>query len=252
MTRHPLPGLFVTGSDTGIGKTSVAAAIIFRLRAEGRRVGAYKPAVSGADRDSAGRSVWGDVVRLREALGKTDEVVPDDWISPQRFAAPLAPYLAARAEGRDIDEQLLARGVDVWRGRVDAVVVEGAGGLLSPLSEQLLNADLAARWMWPVVIVSRRGLGAINQALLTVEAARTRGLTIAAIVLNTGRSDRLDRSEDLSVLSNARELARWVPGIPVLETGFVPDGDLRNDPAFLTIQWNVLMSDPSAAEPGEN
>lgn len=249
MTRHSLRGLFVTGSDTGIGKTRVAAAIISRLRAEGIRVGAYKPTVSGADRDNSGRSVWDDVVRLREALEKSDELVPDDWISPQRFIATLAPHLAARAEDREVDERLLEEGVDVWRGRVEAVVVEGAGGLLSPLSENLLNADLAARWMWPVVIVSRRGLGAINQALLTVEAARARGLTIAAIVLNAGRLDGLN---DLSVLSNARELARWVPGIPVLETGFVPDGDLRNDPAFLTIQWNVLMSGPSAAAPGEN
>lgn len=251
MTRPSLRGLFVTGSDTGIGKTSVAAAILARLRAEGVRVGAYKPAVSGADRGDSGRLVWGDVVRLRAALETMEADCPDDWISPQRFLAPLAPHLAAREEGREVDERLLEGGLDVWRGRVDAVVVEGAGGLMSPLGDRLLNADLARRFGWPVVIVSRRGLGAINQALLTVDASRNRGLAVAAVVLNAGPSESCDGATDPSVSSNARELRRWLPGLPVLETGFAQDGDLRNDPAFLTIQWRVLMSGPAVAEPDE-
>lgn len=240
-------GLFITGSDTGIGKTSVAAALVHNLRearpnGKGPRVGAYKPVVSGATRTNEGTLVWDDVERLRSALGMSGDELSDDWISPQQFLAPLAPGTAARVEGREVDQKLLLSGLTRWRERADVVIVEGAGGLLSPVTDEWLNADLALRIGWPLVIVSRRGLGAINQALLTVEAARNRGLRVAAVVLNDGgRADRVDGESDPSRASNAEGLRRWLPEIPVLETLSAVDGDLRNAPAFRTINWLSLM-----------
>jgi dethiobiotin synthetase len=255
----PTKGLFITGSDTGVGKTVVAAAIIRTVRAAGMRVGAYKPAVSGAVRDALSRPFWEDVEALAAAVG---EPVSGDWICPQRFLAPLAPHLAARAEGASIDESLLVAGASVWAakglqngestGGVEALVVEGAGGILSPLSDRLLNVDVAVEFGYPVVIVSRQGLGAINRTLLAVEAARSRGLVVAAVVLNeteiasdeqTGREDGpINRpARDPSVPSNRPELARWLPGIPIVETGWSESRDLRNQPGFLTIEWRKLM-----------
>src|SRR5579872_7123263 len=175
-----LRGLFITGTDTGVGKTWVAAGVIRALCGRGVRVGAYKPAVSGS-RPGLDGPVWDDLTELQAALG-TD--LPIDAISPQRFAAPLAPPVAARLEGRQVDAALLRSGIDWWRGKADFVVVEGAGGLLSPLSDRDLVADVARDLGLPLVIVGRLSLGTINHTLLTVEAARARGLAIAGIVLN--------------------------------------------------------------------
>jgi dethiobiotin synthetase len=252
MSNDSFRGLFITGSDTGIGKTSVAAALVHHLRQSGPngmrptetvlRVGAYKPVVSGAATTNEGTRVWDDVERLRTALGATRDELSDDWISPQRFLAPLAPGVAARAEGRSVDQKLLLSGLERWRERADVVIVEGAGGLLSPITDEWLNADLALRIGWPLVVVSRRGLGAINQALLTVEAARTRGLRVAAVVLNEGsRADLADRENDPSRELNAEQLRHWLPEVPVLETLSAAGGDLRNAPAFRTIDWLSLM-----------
>jgi dethiobiotin synthetase len=257
--KVPPKGLFITGSDTGVGKTVVAAAIIRAVRAAGMRVGAYKPAVSGAMRDALGRPLWEDIEALAAAVGGP---VSANWICPQRFLAPLAPHLAARAEGASIDESLLVTGAGVWAaagvqggespGGVEALVVEGAGGILSPLSDRLLNVDVAVEFGYPVVIVSRQGLGAINRSLLAVEATRSRGLVVAAVVLNESEiaSNEPDGHGDspinLSALDpsiplNRLELARWLPGIPVVETGWSESRDLRNQPGFLTIEWWKLM-----------
>ncbi|MBL9080470.1 MAG: dethiobiotin synthase, partial [Planctomycetales bacterium] len=140
MTTHACHGLFVTGTDTGIGKTHVAAMIARALVAQGKRVGVYKPAASGCTRDADGNLTSDDAVQLWEAAGRPGDL---EHVCPQRFAAPLAPHLAARAEGRELDFDQLRWGLDYWRPRSDVVVVEGAGGLFSPLSDDRLNMDLA-------------------------------------------------------------------------------------------------------------
>jgi dethiobiotin synthetase len=259
----PAQGLFVTGSDTGVGKTVVASAIIRAVRETGKRVGGYKPAASGAVRDQTGRPIWEDVESLTAAIGKP---VSADWVCPQRFLAPLAPHLAARAEGTSIDELGLVAGASVWTKEtegieamssgVEALIVEGAGGILSPLSERLLNVDVALQFGYPVVIVSRQGLGAINRTLLAVEAARSRRLVVAAVVLNETEAanvqpqhwqnsqgeDWIQReAADISARFNRDELAHWLPDIPILETHWNESRDLRNQPGFLTIDWWTLM-----------
>lgn len=228
MTSRATPsrGLFITGTDTGVGKTTVAAAIVRHWRNQGLRVGAYKPVASGCETGLQGASVWGDVEAYHEALNRE---FPRERICPQQFSAPLAPPVAARQEGRTVDDELLISGVQWWTPRVEVLVVEGAGGLLSPLSEALSNADLAQSLGWDVLIVARRGLGTINHTLLTVEAAERRGLRIVGVVLNAAQPTPGDQSLD----SNPHELARRCSA-PILSVlPYSPDGDLLHHPAFL-------------------
>ncbi len=215
MTRKPLRGLFVAGTDTEVGKTYVAAMIARALAADGHRVGVYKPAASGCRRDGQ-RLVAADAVVLWEAAGSPGTL---EEVCPQVFAAPLAPHLAAAAEGKRLDTDLLRRGLDVWRERSDVVIIEGAGGLMSPLGEDEYVADLAYDFGFPLVIVANNALGAINHVLQTLVVAATfrEGLSVAGVVLNEAQAG----SSDASVASNAREIrARAVP--PVLAE--VPHG----------------------------
>ena len=209
MTR----GLFVTGTDTDVGKTYVTTLLIRRLRATGVRVGAYKPAVSGGVGTPDGPR-WGDVEALRDALG--DAVgggpCPRDRIAPQRFLAPRAPNAAARLEGRTVDGDGLRAGVDWWRDRCDLLLVEGAGGLLSPVGEDVDCAGLATDLGFPLLVVARAGLGTINHTRLTLAAAAARGLTVTAVVLNECDGPVPD---DLR-LENAAQIAGGPHAPPVL------------------------------------
>ena len=204
------PGLFVVGTDTAVGKTFVATRIAAALHCDGLRVGVYKPAASGC-RQNGDSLISDDALALWEAAGKPGNL---GAVCPQRFAAPLAPHLAAREERKEIDPALLRRGIDHWRRRSEIVVVEGAGGLMSPVGERHYVADLAEEFGYPLVVVVPNRIGAINAALLTLiaAAARTRPLPIAGIVLN----DVLPPDAgDPAVRSNRMELAaRCVP--PVL------------------------------------
>ncbi len=228
-------GLFITGTDTGVGKTYVAAGMIAALQACGIRVGAYKPVVSGCTAGPGG-PVWDDLVRLQAALGGD---VPVERIGPQRFQAPLAPPVAARLEGKQVDAALLRSGIDWWRGRVEVVVVEGAGGFLSPVTESESVADLAVSFAFPLVLVARASLGTINHTLLTLEAARARGLKVAGIVLNHPTPPDPD---DRAVETNPAELKRRC-GVPIL--AILPHdstaGLLRQSPLF-TIDWTRFTS----------
>jgi dethiobiotin synthetase len=198
-----VPGLFITGTDTGVGKTYVAALIARWLAASGRRVGVYKPAASGCVHDAEGCLVSDDAVALWEAAGRPGDL---EHVCPQRFAAPLAPHLAARAEGREIDAGLLRTGLDYWRSRSDIVLLEGAGGLMSPLGDGEYVADLAADLGFPLIVVSRNVLGTINATLQTLITASVYGggLPVAGVVLNHPAPPSAD---DLSLASNRAELA---------------------------------------------
>lgn len=219
-------GLFITGTDTEVGKTYVAALLAAELVRAGCRVGVYKPAASGctlvsrADPALPGTLVSDDAVALWEAAGRPEDL---EHVCPQRFAAPLAPHLAARAEGKQLDAERLRTGLDYWNARSDFVLVEGAGGLLCPLGERELMADLAGDLGFPLLIVARNALGTINHTLLTVEAAERRGLPIAGIILNAPSPHR----NDLSTADNLQEI-RTHCTYPVLgeaaHGGGLPDG----------------------------
>lgn len=194
-------GLFIAGTSTEVGKTHIAAMIARQFVAEGRRVGVYKPAASGC-READGQLIADDAVELWEAAGQPGTL---DRVCPQRFLAPLAPPLAAAAEGRVVDEQLLVAGVEYWRLISDVVLVEGAGGLMSPLGADEYNIDVAADLGYPLVIVAANELGVINATLQTIITARARAprLPIAGVVLN----QTADRPGDASLATNAAELA---------------------------------------------
>jgi dethiobiotin synthetase len=208
--RAATTGLFVVGTDTAVGKTFVASRIAAALHRVGVKVGVYKPAASGCRR--VGRAlVSDDSVALWEAAGRPGELKA---VCPQRFAAPLAPHLAAKEESKEIDSRLLRRGLEYWRRGRDIVIVEGAGGLMSPIGEQDYVADLAADFGFPLVVVVPNRIGAINAALLTLIAAasRPKPLPVAGIVLNDVLPPKVG---DPSVRSNRVELElRCVP--PVL------------------------------------
>jgi len=172
------PGLFIAGSDTDVGKTAVATAIIRSLTSSGRRVGVYKPVASGLAWAADER---GDAWRLWDAAGRP---LTPQQVCPQSFAAAIAPAAAARAEGRHVDERLMRMGLEPWFAISDVVVIEGAGGLFSPISEVTLVADLAREFALPLVVVDAARLGAIGRTLATVRAARAEGLRVAAVVLS--------------------------------------------------------------------
>ena len=235
---NDLKGLFITGTDTSVGKTWVTAMIARELRKEGVRVGVYKPCCSGAERDRAGRPVWPDVETLAAAIGGD---VPTDHICPQRFAAPLAPPVAARLEGRQVDVQRLRAAASVWNGKVDLLLVEGVGGWLCPLTESETVADLAVDFGFPVLVVARLGLGTISHTLLTVEAIERRGLPVAGIVLN----EAVPESSPLAAETNPAEIAARcrAPILGILAHG--ASGGLRQDTGASKIDWHALAASPS-------
>lgn len=199
--NRKLHGLFVTGTNTGVGKTYVTCQIIRQLVSAGIRVGAYKPVCSGAEPRPDGDLAWEDISRLSRALGGTH---PDDRICPQRFLAPLAPPLAAAREDRSVSWEGLWKGLAAWAGCADYLLVEGAGGFLCPLTDDTDFGDFATQLGWPVLVVAGRGLGTINHTLLTLEAVRARGLSVAGVVLNSPSAD----DADLSTEANGGEIAR--------------------------------------------
>lgn len=193
-------GLFITGTDTGVGKTWVTAMIARELMDDDIEVGVHKPVCSGMETGPDGEKFWPDVAILSEAIGGR---YPAGRICPQRFEAPLAPPVAARLEGTAVDSDQLRSAARWWCGRVDLLLIEGVGGLLCPLTETETVADLAGDLGYPLLIVGRLGLGAINHTLLTVETARSRGLPVAGIILN----DLDGRTADISRDTNPAELA---------------------------------------------
>jgi dethiobiotin synthetase len=224
-------GLFITGTGTGVGKTYVATLIAKALRESGKRVGVYKPVASGCVLDK-GELISPDALALWEAAGRPGTL---EQVCPQRFVAPLAPHLAALAEGRRVDPKLLCEGIRFWRESSDFVVVEGVGGLMSPLSDEDYNADLAAEFGYPLLVVSANVLGTINATLQTLitaraygearsrpatrvprqgaQSQRSRNLNLAGVVLNSPMA----ATDDPSAASNGNELARRC-AVPLLAT----------------------------------
>lgn len=174
-----MPGLFITGTDTGVGKTFVARGIASALRARGFRVGVMKPVETGCGGAVTRRPA--DALALRAAARSTLEL---DRVCPYQLDAPLAPYVAARLENIRIDPRAIVAAFRAIEPGHDVTVVEGAGGLLVPIAERYSMADLARDLALPLLVVVDSKLGAINHTLLTLEAAAARGLSVRGYVLN--------------------------------------------------------------------
>lgn len=192
---------FVTGTDTGVGKTTASRALLAAARRRGMRCCAFKPIESGCDVDASGALVADDERALHRAAATPDIEQP---ATVYRLRQPLSPHLAAAIDHTVIDLDAIyqrVRAIDT--AGVDLLLVEGAGGLLVPINDNQLIADLAVALHFDVIIVARDGLGTINHTLLTVEAARSRGLTVSAVVLCS--SD--DRTSPLDARRNAESIA---------------------------------------------
>ena len=229
-------GLFITGTDTGVGKTLVAGAIASHFRRQGRRVGVLKPCATGC-------------VRRREGLVSEDAEFlafcadarrPLDIICPQRYAEPLAPSVAARRAGQPLDWESIQRSLDMIGSASDVIVVEGVGGIMVPMDDCHTVLDVA-RWLnLRPVVVARPALGTINHTLLTVNALRDAGLSVAGVVINRYPAESADVAEE----TNPREIERCarvpvlciVPDEPTI-AGHLPAGVLA---AIDQVDWSTL------------
>jgi len=174
-------GIFITGTDTGVGKTVATAALGLALRQCGVDVGVMKPIETGAPLLD-GRRVGEDAATLRRLLSPDD---PIEDVNPFALALPAAPSAAAKAEGVTIDLTAIRSAFDRLAARHDVVLVEGAGGLLVPIDAKTTMADLALSLDTPLVLVARMRLGTINHTLLTLREAERTGLRVLGVVLNT-------------------------------------------------------------------
>lgn len=176
----PIPasrGLFVAGTDTGAGKTLVSCLLVEAYRLHGLRVAAMKPVAAGVDDDSVNE----DVKQLMAASNVSMRMLD---VNPYCFAPPIAPHIAARREGIEIDLALISEAFARLRDRSDMVIVEGAGGLLVPLGGEADMSAIPKTLELPVLLVVGMKLGCINHALLTAEAIAVRGLTFAGWIAN--------------------------------------------------------------------
>ena len=190
--------LFLTGTDTGVGKTYVSALLVRALRRAGMDTAAMKPFCCG-DRE--------DALALHAAC---DGAVPLDVINPIWYATPASPYTAAKVENRPADLELVRRNFQQLRAQHRSLIVEGVGGWMVPIAKDYFVADLAAEFGLPVAVVVRNRLGALNHALLTVRDIRRRGLPFAGIIFN-----RAEAENDVAAATN-RELLEEIVGEPVL------------------------------------
>ncbi len=196
---------FVTGTDTGVGKTYVTARLIRRLRAQGLDTVGFKPICCGSREDAE---------LLRAAA---DDVLDINEVNPVWLRTPAAPYVAAMIENRPIDLALIRETFASLRARHRSVLVEGVGGLLVPIEKNYTVADLAAECALPVIVVVKNRLGALNHAALTVHHLRSRALACAGLVLNDGpvTADDANEPQAVAVATNTAVLED-VLGLPIL------------------------------------
>lgn len=201
---------FVVGTDTGVGKTFIACTLAAAARRAGLAVKALKPVETGCARAPGGRLIPADAVALAQAAGHPDHGWNDPWLFRHEMA--IAP--AATPSGGLTDLAWLVGALGPLVEGADAVIVEGAGGLLTPLGPGVTIADLALALRFPLLLVAENHLGVINHTLLTLEAARARGLHVASVVLNT--NEPVDRADlDASLPTNAGLIAEH-GRVPVL------------------------------------
>lgn len=200
-------GYFITGTDTAVGKTLVAAGLIRLLRVKGHSVCPMKPAETGCiERDGTLLPLDGQILlEASEAELSVKEVVPF------RYREPVAPMVASEHEGKPFSITRFLNLYEKQKERFDYIVMEGAGGVMVPLTQDLLTIDLIDMVGLPAVVVAANRLGVINHTLLTVEVLKRRGIPIAGVVLNNPQPDH----EDLSRKTNRQTLERLLP-VPVL------------------------------------
>lgn len=189
-------GIFVTGTDTGVGKTWVSLGLIAALQSEGLTVVAMKPVSAGCERTAEGLRNEDALMLMRQA----SVAQPYERVNPVAFEPAIAPHIAAAEVGRRIDFSRIERAFQILKASADLCVVEGAGGWLVPLTPRKNFADLAARLALPVLLVVAIRLGCLNHTLLTVESIQRRGLNLFGWVANQSDPDTPRAKENIDAL----------------------------------------------------
>ena len=218
-----MPVLFVTGTDTGVGKTRIACALAAAFRSLGRRVAVMKPIESGCAIHD-GELHPADAAALRLAAGSSNDL---ELICPIRLATPASPEAASAREGRPIDLSLIDAAARRLAEDSDLLLVEGAGGLLVPIDARNDMADLAARLSAHLLVVARASLGTVNHSLLTLEAARRRCLPVAGVVLNRVVAHRGPDEESNGAAIASRGRTRILGVFPHVATDLSPEALAR-------------------------
>jgi dethiobiotin synthetase len=210
-------GFFVTGTGTEVGKTVVAAVLANNLRRRDTSVAVFKPAVTGLD--DPGET---DHSLLRRAAGSEQS---DEEIAPYRYGPPASPHLVAAQAGEEIEPERLRQAAGAAARSAEWLLCEGVGGLLVPLSSGYLVRDLAVDLALPLVIAAPPGLGTINHTLLTIEAARAAGLSVAAVVFTPWPDDPsvIERSNRETIAELGRVAVRTLPRLDLDEPESWPE-----------------------------
>ena len=203
-------GLFIAGTDTGVGKTFITGGLASSFHQRGVRVGVMKPVESGCERLANGLHPQ-DGIFLQKMSSSTDDL---ERIVPYRLEHPLTPSVAAELEGVLIDLEAIYNIYQQGEGQYDLMLVEGVGGLLAPLYKRSTSVDLIRLLDIPLIVIGRNALGTINHTLLTVEHARRSGLTVLGVILNCCSPD-----PDVSAETN-HQIIKELSGVPFL--GEVP------------------------------
>jgi dethiobiotin synthetase len=225
-------GIFVTGTDTGVGKTFVSTNILRTLIKRGIQPGVMKPVETGCS-EKEGRLVPEDALTLKKAAS-LDETLR--LINPYALKYPLAPLVAAHLEGVEIDQSVILRAFSELREKYEFMLVEGAGGLMVPLTETYLMAHLAKEIALPLIVVARPSLGTINHTSLTVAAARSCSCDIAGIVINYV----VDYEEGLAEKTNPKVMEKlcYVPVVGIVP--FFKDDTAQLQEVFEKIVSRIL------------
>lgn len=232
-------GLFITGTDTGVGKTLVTGGIASILKEQGLKVGVFKPVASGC-RNEAGRLISTDA----EFLAKCAEMNPPlEIVTPVCYETPAAPITCADLEGRAVNYETIAAAYRHLCQSCDIVLVEGIGGALVPLDERHTILDLAVEFDLPMVIVARAGLGTINHSLLTIASVRNAGLPVAGIVISGYSAAEASIAEQTAPEAICRfSQTNLLAVIPRDEESSVEDGRLGAGviQSLRTCDWEAL------------
>jgi len=204
-------GVFITGTDTDIGKTVVTAGLVASLRQNGYDMGVMKPFQSGAP-EVEGKLLAPDIDFVLEM---TDLEADYDLINPIRLKPPLAPSIAAEVEGVEVDINDVKLAYQELQKQFEGLIVEGAGGLIVPLAEDFLVPDLVKMLELPIIIVARPNLGTINHTVLTVKVARQLGLEVLGVIINGLKADEMGTAEETNP-----EIISKLGDVPIL--GIIP------------------------------
>lgn len=208
--------LFITGTDTNVGKTWITCTLLKLLADRGLAAGACKPVCSGAEFLPDGSPFWADVLALRNHCSLNP---PESLVCPNRFLAPLAPNIAAKLEHAHFARPDLLAAINAWKTHCQTLLIEGAGGLYCPLTDDCTVLDLIRELQTPSVIVAANRLGVISHTRMTTELLQRHQLPVLGIILNDAQPPN-SAATDVSTAHNSAQLMHWLPSLPLLHASW--------------------------------